>query len=496
MPKKSISTINISFLLRGNLKTVSTKKLAIRIIYSICIITASLLPLLLNIKGITYNCYNAVDFSIYQQAVYDVLTLKEWNPYLTIRNINFLNDHFVPILYLAVLFTAVFGQGFLQLLIFEWLFFLGLIISILYIHRSNISKSIPYICCALTTNLLLMPLLYPIHPDTWSCLPLFWSTYFIVKNKIRILPALVFLTCLFKESFGFTFFPLGIFYVAKKEFKIGGAITIIASLFIFNELYLREYFFGPIMNYGDQFLKSFFNVSHLVSKVFLNTSIITFLLKLSPFILSFFFFLKNYNNKKLIVLKKVFPVLLIFTPLLLLQMYYNKNGQHYGSQFAGILIGAMVSFNVFHKISKKQKIFVLSLFILSSLEIYARYFNKLALSNYKNRCNIESEKIKDNKIIRSHVFQTSPSTTILASGGIIPFIMMSNKKIFHYGGFSQKRASYDYIILEKNNSGNIRPVTNKEIQNVILNCKNLAEEIYLDNKYFFFAKGKFENCVY
>ncbi len=142
----------------------STKKLAIRIICSICIITASLLPLLFNIKSMTYNCSHALDFPIYQQGIYDILTLKEWNPYMTIRNLNLFNDHFNPILYLAVLFTAVFGQGFQQLLIFEWLFLLGLIISICYIYRSNISKSIPYIFCTLTTALLLVPLRYPIHP--------------------------------------------------------------------------------------------------------------------------------------------------------------------------------------------------------------------------------------------------------------------------------------------------------------------------------------------
>ena len=100
-----------------------------RIIFPI-LFTTALLPLLLNIKSITYNCYSVNDFSVYQQAIYDILTLKEWNPYLTVRHINIFNDHFDPILYLAVFFTAIFGQGFQQLLIFEWLFFIGIIVSI------------------------------------------------------------------------------------------------------------------------------------------------------------------------------------------------------------------------------------------------------------------------------------------------------------------------------------------------------------------------------
>ena len=485
------------------MKNVSTKQFFIGIICIFFIITASLLPLFLNIKSITYNCYNAVDFSIYQQAVYDILTLKEWNPYLTIRNINIFNDHFDPILYLAVLFTAVFGQGFQQLLIFEWLFYLGLIISICYIFISNFSKSIPYIFCILTTTLLLNSFLYPIHPSTWACLPLFWLTYFIVNNKRPAIPIFVLLTCLFKESYAFACFPLGIFYVAKKEFKIGVAIILITSLFIFNEFYLREYLLGQTKNYGDRFLESFLqDPLAFFKQSFLNLDKLSFLKKFYPFIFCFFFFLKQNINQISDAFQKIFPVLLIFTPLFFLHIQSNQMGVglHYVSQFAGILIGLIVSLDMLHRISKKQKIFVLALFTLSSLGIYTRYFKKLLLSNYKGRCLIESDKLKGNREIRSHIAKVPSSTTILASGGIIPFIMMPNKKIYHYGGYSQKRTSYDYLILEKllilkTNEDNW-PISNKDIQNVIQNCKGLAEEIYLDNKYFFFAGGKFENCVY
>ena len=467
-----------------------TKQLHTKIIYTALFITASLLPLLLNIKSITYNCYNAVDFSIYQQAVYDILTLKEWNPYLTIRNINIFNDHFDPILYLAVLFTAVFGQGFQQLLIFEWLFYLGFIVSVCYIFRYNFSKPIPYIFCILTTTLLLNSFLYPIHPSTWSCLSLFWLTYFIVKNKTASIPVLVFLTCLFKESFAFAFFPLGIFYVLKKKLNTGVPTTVIATFFIFNELYLREYLLGSTINYGDKFLESFFKNPFAFFK---DVDIISFVKRFYPFVFCSFFFVKNNRDK---TFQKILPVLLIFIPLLFLQTWYNLIGYQYGAQFAGILIGLMVSLDVFHHLSKRQKILVLSLFALSSLGTYTRYFNKLFLSNYKDKCIIESNKLQDNKLIRSRISRLSPSETVLASGGIIPFIMMPNKKIFHYKGFSKKRTSYDYLILEKNNSGNIWRAKKEDIQNVIQNCKGLAEEIYLDNKYFFFAGGKFEKCVY
>ncbi len=437
-----------------------------------------------------------MDFSIYQQGIYDILTLKEWNPYLTIRNINLFNDHFVPIFYLTVFFTGVFGQGFQQLLIFEWLFLLGLIISICYIYRSDISKSIPYIFCTLTTTLLLAPLLYPIHPDTWSCLPLFWLTYVILKKKISAVPILVFSTCLFKESFAFAFFPLGIFYIAKKELKTGAMTTLIASLFIFNELYFREYLLGSTIDYGDKFFKSFFNNPFLFFiKILFNLNNIVFLKKFYPFIFCLLFFLKK-SNKASEVFRICLPVLLVFTSLFVLQTYYNLIEHQYGAPFAGILIALMVSFDALHQISKKQKIFVLSLFALSSLGTYTRYFNRLLLSNYKDKCIIESDKLTDNKVIRSHISRLSSSSTVLATGGIIPFIMMPNKKIFHYKGFSQEKISYDYLILEKNKSGDIWRATEEEIQNVILNCKELAEEIYLNNKYFFFARGKFENCVY
>ncbi len=403
----------------------------------------TLLPLLLNIEAITYNCFNAWDFTIYQQAIYDILTLKEWNPYLTIRSINIFNDHFEPILYSGVLFTALFGQGFHQLLIFEWAFFIGLILSVCYIFRFNFLTSTPYIFCILTTPFLLDSFLYPIHPSTWSCLPLFWLTYFIVKDKTKGILGLVFLTCLFKESFAFALFPLGIFYIVKKEFKTGVTTTLITSVFILHELYLREYFLGPTIKYGHKAFEYFISNPLINFSYPITTNFDVIFKKFYPFIFCFFFFLKKTHNKTSIFFQKIFPILLILLPLFSLHMKFKLIDLHYGAQFAGILIGLMVSLDVFRYISKKQKIIVLSLFVLSSLNIYySQYVNKLLLSNYDDKCILESDKLKNNRMIRSHISRMPSSAKILASGGVTPYIMIPNNRIMA-GLDSRKRCQKD-----------------------------------------------------
>ena len=54
--------------------------------------------------------------------------------------------------------------------------------------------------------------------------------------------------------------------------------------------------------------------------------------------------------------------------------------------------------------------------------------------------------------------------------------------------------TYDYLLLEVNNSGDTYPANPGDIQRAITNCRSYAEEILIDNEYYFFARGTFENC--
>jgi hypothetical protein len=463
------------------------------------IITALVVPLLVNIKAIYYNCYNAIDFSIYQQAIYNIGSLGKWNPYLSIRNINIFNDHFDPILYALVGFTKIFGQGFQQLLIFEWMFFFLIACSIYYVlEKEEKDQSHSYLICLVFTKLLLLSFLFPIHPTTWSSLPLFWITYFILNNKDKSAMAVIILLCIFKESFSFAFLPLGIYIGAKRDKKAGAGIVIVTLLFISFELYFKEKLIGPGVNYGGRVLNPLLNEPFLfISKILLNLNIGDFLKSFYPFIgaISLWFYQYTGDRKKIII-SKILPISLYFLPLLSLQIYANKINFQYGSQFGAILIAFIVSVGTFKGLSKVQSRIIIVLFILSSMGIYTSSFKALFINGFsEKKCVISESKLEDSRKIKEVILKASPLSKILSTGGVIPFIMTPNRNINQLSGFSKKYKSYDYILLELNRSGDIYPSSQEQVSNVLKKCRPMAKEIIIENKYYFFAKGEFKNCA-
>ena len=460
----------------------------------------TLWPLIVNIKAINYNCYSAVDFSIYQQAIYDIWSTKDPNPFVSIRNVKIFNDHFDPILYLAVAFTALFGQGFQQLLIFEWLFFAGLLISIAYLFRSRLSEALPYLFCTVLTKLLLTSFLYPIHPSTWACLPLFWMTYFIVKNKKLPLALTVPLLCLFKESYAFALFPLGLYYAWKREFRLACSIVLSTLAFIIFELCFREKLLGPTVNYGNRILTPFVQDPVLFFKnMLIEFHAVSFIKMFYPFVACFAFYIKNLKgaHKNPLPFDRLFAVFLIFAPLLFLQIWHNKIDHHYGAQLGGVLIGLLVSLKMLSGLSKKTLVIIVGFFTLSCMGTYTKMFQAIFFDKFgKNKCSLTSGKVVQNEKIKNRVATISKNEIILSTGGIVPFILLPGKTIDHYKGYSARRQFYDYLILELNRSGDIYPATPEDVEGVLIRCRPLATEVHTDNNQLFFAKGNFENCVY
>src|SRR3989338_8693132 len=97
-------------------------------------------PLFFNIQSILHNCIHAIDFSIYQQAIYDISSNLKLNPFNTVRGTFIFLDHFDPILLLAALFIWFFGANPINLLIFEFLWYMGIVIFLIYIFRNNIKN--------------------------------------------------------------------------------------------------------------------------------------------------------------------------------------------------------------------------------------------------------------------------------------------------------------------------------------------------------------------
>ncbi len=159
---------------------VSKSKLAL-------IFTASCLALLSLslVQQLNSGCIHASDFAIYQQAIFDIASGLSFNPYLSIRDLHIFNDHFDPVLILASPFAWIFNYSPVGLLIFEMLWFCGLL-SFAWIKSTHMRPSarLSLVLCILFAKGLLSGLTFPIHPSTWAMLPSFLVAYFLcVKNK-------------------------------------------------------------------------------------------------------------------------------------------------------------------------------------------------------------------------------------------------------------------------------------------------------------------------
>ena len=175
----------------------------------ICFLT---IVLFANLEALSYNCFNAVDFSIYLQTIYEI-TIGHFNPYITVRALRFFTDHFDPIIFLPALFLKIFGVKAITLMIFEWLTIVSAIVFSFFI----LLKKFPIWIATLLTSLIilnklvLIALRFPVHPSTWTVLPVMMLGYFLIKNKFWGVFLISFLLITVKESYPFAMFALSFY---------------------------------------------------------------------------------------------------------------------------------------------------------------------------------------------------------------------------------------------------------------------------------------------
>ena len=153
-----------------------------KILFPLVLIPLFFSVLAFNIQSVLYNCIHAIDFSIYQQAIYDIASGTSLNPHITIRGISIFLDHFDPVLIFSVPMVWIFGAHPVPLLVFEYFWFIG---AAFFLY-----KKLPYklfqvaLIWLIFCKCILNGLAYPIHPTTWTILPAIMLAYFISKKMI------------------------------------------------------------------------------------------------------------------------------------------------------------------------------------------------------------------------------------------------------------------------------------------------------------------------
>lgn len=431
-----------------------------------------------NIRGILNNCFHATDFGIYQQAIYEIANFTSLNPYLTVRNINIFNDHFDPVIFFAVPFVWIFNYHPLSLIFFEYLVFILFLYLFLKLNPYK-ENNHTILLMLLTTKAFLTGLNYPIHPSTWSIIPIFLMGYYYSKNSHRGFILSAFALCFFREVFPLALIFMSLGFFKQKKFRYFIGIFFPACFLAFMIYFFRPMFMGPVVGYGGMVIKQLFN--HPIETI-LNINFIPIFKVSYPFIIPFYFIIKK-EKKELFTN----PLFLLWLPLIGLHILTNKVHSQYGAFLYAPLWTILIfspNFKYFIE-NKTAVILTIILFIASSLGTYTKNF-KLAYLGQSKKCNLSKEKTKAMNKLNSQINTINEEQTILATGGIIPLILKPKMKIFQAGLFSKRLAFYDYLLLEKNGSGDTFPFSSLDINKTINECKY---DIIENNNFYFLAKG-------
>ena len=405
-----------------------------------------------NYLKLVSGCVHATDFSIYQQAIYDINFFNNLNPYITIRNLKIFNDHFDPILLLASPFAWLFSYESWALLLFEFLWFLSVIVvALTNLKDYSIRDRLLAVLCIILSKGLLSGLVFPIHPSTWAMLPFFLISMFLCqKNKTGVLVSGMAL-CLFKESFPFAVIALGIFLLTWDGWKRQSVILIIVGIIfqIFN-FHFRSIWLGGVESYGSTILNS-----QLFTKIINNdyVPLLKIIYPFAPFFYLLFFkerIIKQYRDP-------FFAVLFLIAPLLAIHLISGNFHLQYGPQFIAPLL-AVLFFHPkvnFSKLSSKLKIVTVLLFLGSSISIYTKEFN-LVVRRKSPRCSTTSEH-RENLRNLKQFFIALDKPVVLATGGLVPSIMIPEAKIYQAGLYSKKISFYDYAFIATPKTSNSYP---------------------------------------
>lgn len=461
------------------------------------------LPLGHIIRSLLANCAHLVDYGIYQQAIYEIAAGNSWNPYVSVRDIFIFNEHFDPVIYLAVPFTWLSNYSHLSLGIFEWTWYLLFALSSWYLFKPKSTKDfILLFSFALCSRGIIAALAFTGHPVTWAIFPLLLLTYFLKEDNFKGVLLTCLSLCFFKETFAFGIVGLSGSYLLRKQWREFTIIFILGAFFVLFEMKFRAILIGKTLAYGNQFLGQIL----LDPVAFFRELIVKFdfksLVKLFiPFYVPVFLIVnkkvKNRDSLKEILNSFELRLLSFFLPLLLIHIIINRFFFHHASKFSVLMIGLVLFSGIHYELKKKKWVFCLT--VIAALLGGMSTVKKLIKNNFGpkiGQCRVIPEKKNYDKKIKAITETISPNQTIYTTGGIGPFILKPDLKLHHHT-MNKRLEQYDYLLLEKNESASIWPLNSQEVRKIEEQCLSMASEVFLNNNLYFFAKGPFKaKCIF
>jgi hypothetical protein len=446
--------------------------------------------LITNIKGFHNACFDAYDLGLYSQAILDIANFESFNPYVPIRGLKILNDHFMPAIYLSLPFVWISSFSPLGLIIFEWFCFLSFIFLVIkefefkFNSETLFGLSLIIFCKAFITALI-----FPIHPGVWSVPVLFLLIKAIKENNQRKVIFFSLFLMLFRESFPFVVIGLSFWYLLTKKYRTFAILFLSSSLYLVFVLFGRKYFWGETYGYGKEIVTPLVtDTIRYITFIISNFKYSAFLKSFYPFLIPLFFIFKyDVLPLKRRISHFSFAVAFMTLPLWGIHFVANKVDFQYSAPMFAPLLCLIILSSFFKRIqnNKKMIIFTLVLFIASSMSFYKR-FSRILFSANTHRCDLREGKEKAIKEISKLVDGISKDKKILATRRIVPNIIRPGLGVWTTHYFTKQLKSYDYLFFEKDFVDRY-PTVSENYNHLIMNCKKA--NVVIDNKYVLVLKG-------
>ncbi|EQC43317.1 hypothetical protein [Bacteriovorax sp. Seq25_V] len=445
-------------------------------IIALCVIAIFSLLLATNIKGLEYSCFNLLDYGVYHQALVEITSNFQLNPFLTGRGINIFNDHFDPIIFLASPLYLLLNNHLYSGVIFESL----ILFCTLHILWKYSDKGLYLPFFFILSKGVLNAYRFPIHPTTWSSIFIILMLFEFSRENYKRTILYIFCLCICKESWAFSLIFVPFFFYKKSKSHFIISILIIYGFILF-ELFGRKLLLGTTFDYSNTLLSGFKNdfFTTLMGRL-RDVSLIGFAKLLYPF--APLFFIKFKISK---FTQTDFLAFSILLPLLGIHVLCGKLGYHYDIQFLSIIFALILVDFKFFPISYLN--LSLILFLLSGMGSITKLSNTIFRDKFSN-CEISSLRLKSINRLKTSVTNVPISKTIGSTGGIINTLIIPNRKIYHHKGFGKQLNNYDYFIVEKGEHSNTFPQRRTEREGLISHFIKLNYEIYYEDEYFVIFK--------
>ncbi|MCK5074641.1 MAG: DUF2079 domain-containing protein [Bacteriovoracaceae bacterium] len=424
--------------------------------------------------GYFYACHPGFDFLIHQESFNSLSTFESFNPFVISQNIKIFNDHFDPIIFLGIPFVKIFKGHPWGHFLFQAVWFWGIFIFLFFKLKDRPKVLLLSLFMVVFSGGLLSGLTFPLHPMTWSMLPLIWLCYSIKKKDRVGIIILACLLCFFKETFPYGSFLLGVWYFFRKNYKTSIPIVLFAASYLFFLIFFRESFVGTPFPYKDVYLNPLLeNPLERILFLFKTLDYKSWFYLIYPLAIPLFLVFKwEVWGKKWWKKDEIIPAMIYLIPFIGIHFLSNIMLKWNRVTFTSIFLGIIIFSSIFRKLFERRVLLSLIIIftILGSSRYYTRIFKLLVLKKSKS-CVISENSRRSLTNARKIINAIDKTKVIVATSGFIPWANRVDRILLPAGGNSAMPERVDYLVLQRNGAGYTVPWSIERVENTMKICK-------------------------